>query len=131
MKRSDQPLRDLSRRERQIMDIIYERGQACAAEVVAALPDAPSYTAVRTLLTILERKGHIKHNEVGTRYIYAPTRPRRAVGQAALKRALQTFYDGSVEKAVAAMLDMSETQLSEDEIDRLAKLIEQARQSDR
>jgi BlaI family transcriptional regulator, penicillinase repressor len=121
----------LSRRERQIMDIIYRRERASAAEVAAELPDAPGYSSVRTLLAILERKGHLVHESEGSRYIYRPTQPRRRAGRAALKRVLQTFYDGSVEQAMTALLDVSDSGLSPQERRRLAKLIAQAREEGR
>ena len=130
-KRQQQPLLDLSRRERQIIDIVYRRGRASAAEVREDLPNAPSYSSVRTLLSILEQKGHLKHVEEGGRYVYSPTRRRENVGRAALRRVLQTFYQGSVEKTMAALLDMSQSRLSAEERKRLAKLIEEARKEGR
>jgi len=130
MGRKSQPP-DPSRRERQIIDIVYRRGRASAAQVREDLPDAPSYSSVRTLLTILEQKGHLKHVEEGGRYIYFPTRRRESVGRAALRRVLQTFYQGSVEKTMAALLDISESRLSAEEMKRLARLIEEARKEGR
>jgi BlaI family transcriptional regulator, penicillinase repressor len=118
----------LSRRERQIMDIVYERGEASAQEVQAGLPDPPSNTAVRTLLRILETKGHLKHRQEGMKYIYRPSRPRGRAGRSALRRVLQTFFDGSLEKAVAAHLGDPATDLSPAELERLTELIRQARQ---
>lgn len=117
----------LSRRERQIMDIVYARGEASAADVLADMPDPPSRTAVRTLLRILEEKGHLRHRQEGLAYVYQPSRPRRSAGRSALRRVLQTFFDGSLEKAVAVHLGDSEAALSQDELDRLAELIDQAR----
>jgi predicted transcriptional regulator len=117
----------LSRRERQIMDVVYRRGQATAAEVVAELPDPPGKTAVRTLLRILEEKGHLKHRQEGLAYVYLPSRPRDQAGRSALRRVLQTFFDGSLEKAVAAHLIDSGEELSPEELQRLADLIRQAR----
>lgn len=122
---------DLSRRERQIMDIIYERMRATAAEVMKNLPDPPSYSAVRGLLRVLENKAHLKHTKEGGRYVYIPTRPRRNAGRSALKRVLNTFYGGSVEKAMAALLDVSDIRRSDEELDRLAQLIDQARKEGR
>jgi len=122
---------DLSRRERQIMDVVYSRGRASVAEVLADLPDPPSYSAVRALLGILESKGHLKHVQEGARYVYLPTRPRGPAGRSALKRVLQTFYDGSVEKAVAALLSVSDADLSDMELRRLAELIDQAKKEGR
>ncbi len=121
----------LSRRERQIMNILYARGEATAAEVHADLPDAPSRTAVRTLLRILEAKGHARHKEDGIRYVYQPNRPRGHVGRSAFRRVLETFFDGSLEKAVAAHLGDIATDLSPDELARLADLISQARKKGR
>jgi len=117
----------LSRRERQIMDIVYARGEATAGEVLAALADPPTKTAVRTLLRILEEKGHLKHRQEGQTYIYKPSRPRNRAGRSALRRVLDTFYDGSLEKAVAAHLSDSAADLSAEELNRLAELIRQAR----
>jgi predicted transcriptional regulator len=125
---SDDPL---SRRERQIMDVVYARGAASAADVHAALPDPPSRTAVRTLLRILEEKGHLRHRQEGLTYVYEPTRPRGHAGRSALQRVLQTFYDGSLEKAVAAHLNDGAAPLSAEELARLAQLIRQARQKGR
>ena len=117
----------LSRRERQIMDVVYARSPASVADVLAALPDPPSYSAVRALMNILERKGHLKHREEGTRYVYLAARPRGAAARGALKRLLQTFFDGSPEKAVAALIDVADTKLSAEAWDRLAALIDAAR----
>ena len=117
----------LSRRERQIMDIIYRRGQASAAEVLADLEDAPSYSAVRAFLRILEEKGHLKHRKEGARYVHLPTQPRRQAARSALQRVLRTFFDGSTEKAVAALITMADADLSPAELDRLAALIQEAR----
>jgi predicted transcriptional regulator len=121
----------LSRRERQIMEIIYTRGRASAAQVVADLPDPPGKTAVRTLLTILERKGHLAHRDEAGTYIYAPIRPREQAAQSALRKVLQTFFGGSLEQAVAAHLADDQSQIDEDELKRLAKLIRQAKQEGR
>jgi BlaI family transcriptional regulator, penicillinase repressor len=128
---SRNPHSELSRRERQIMDVIYQRGQASAAEVLEALPDPPSYSTVRTLLRILEEKGHLKHKEEGLKYIFLPIRARGNAGRQALQRIMRTFYDGSVEKAVMAMLDASEKKLSPEEIERLQSLIEQTKKEGR
>ena len=121
----------LSRRERQIMDIIYRRGEASAAEVMADMADPPSYSAVRTFLRLLEEKGHLKHRKQGAKYIFEPTRSRRQAGRSAVKRVLQTFFDGSTEKVVAALLDVSSSDLSEEELNRLAELIEEAKKEGR
>ena len=120
-------LADLSRRERQIMDIIYRRGEACVAEVLEDLPDTPSYSTVRALLRILEGKGHLKHGKEGPRYVYRPTRPRSQAARFAMKRLLETFFDGCAEKAVAALLDVADADLTPEQLDRLTRLIEKAK----
>lgn len=117
----------LSRRERQIMDILYRLGSATAAEVQEHLPEAPSYSAVRALLRILEDKGHLKHEYDGPRYVYAPIVSRPVAQKSALKQIVRTFFDGSASQAVAALLDMSAKDLSESELERLSKLVEQAK----
>jgi predicted transcriptional regulator len=117
----------LSRRERQIMDVIYGLGAATAVEVVSNLPDPPSKTAVRTLLRILEEKGHLKHVQRGREFVYQPTQPRLRAGRSAFHRVLQTFFEGSLEKAVAAHLADSAARLSPEELKRLSELIHQAR----
>src|ERR1700687_3130053 len=117
----------LSRRERQIMDILYQRGRASAAEIHQALPDRPSYSAVRAKLRVLEEKGHVRHEEEALRYVYLPTLARERAQRSALDHMLETFFDGSAEQAVAALLDLSSRKLSEQELDRLARLIEQAK----
>jgi predicted transcriptional regulator len=125
------PADHLSRRERQIMDIVYARGEATAADVHTDLPDPPSYSAVRALLAILVDKGHVKRRPDRGRYLYAPTRRRSQAGRSALRRVLDTFYEGSLEKAVAALLSASEANLTSDELSRLGRLIEQAREEGR
>jgi len=124
---SDRPADALSRRERQIMEIVYRRGQASAAEVVAELPDPPSKTAVRTLLRILEEKGHLKHRQEGLAYVYVPAHSRTQAAKSAFRRVLHTFFEGSLEKAVAAHLGDDAADLSAAELARLADLIRQAR----
>lgn len=119
----------LSRRERQILDILYERGQATAADVQNALPEPPSYSAVRALLRILEEKGHVRHQQDGPRYIYLPTVARENAKRSAMRHMLRTFFDGSAEQAISALLDDASTKLSPAELDRLARLIEDARRS--
>jgi len=121
--------RDLSRRERQILDILFKAGRASAAEVRAALADPPSYSAVRALLRILEDKGHVRHEQDGPRYVYAPTLPRNNAQRSALRHILQTFFNGSAEQAISALLDDQSTTLSTAELDRLAHLIDHARKS--
>lgn len=120
---------DLSRRERQILDILYQRGQATAADVQNALPEPPSYSAVRALLRILEEKGHVRHQQDGPRYVYVPTVARENAKRSALRHMLRTFFDGSAEQAISALLDDSAANLSPAELDRLARLIEDARRS--
>jgi len=120
----------LSRRERQIMDILYERGSATAAEVLEGLPDPPSYSAVRAALRILEEKGHVSHQRRGQKYVFSPVISRRQAQKKATQRLLKTFFDGSREKAVAALLGDGR-QLDEDELQRIADLIEQARKEGR
>ena len=119
----------LSRRERQIMDVIYARGQATAAEVVDALPDPPSYSAVRALLRILEEKGHLRHQQDGPRYVFLPVVPRDRARRSALRSLVRTFFDGSPAQAAAALIDQAK--LSPEEFERLRELIEKARKEGR
>lgn len=121
----------LSRRERQIMDAIYRLGRATAAEVHDALPDRPSYSTIRALLRVLETKGHLRHAEDGPRYVYSPTVPRERARESALRQVVTTFFDGSTEAAVAALLDLSAARLSDTELNRLAGLIAQAKKEGR
>ncbi|MBI4028526.1 MAG: BlaI/MecI/CopY family transcriptional regulator [Verrucomicrobia bacterium] len=121
----------LSRRERQIMDIIYRRGQATAAEVLPELPDPPSYSAVRAMLRILEEKGRLRHIEDGPRYIFKPVVAQQKASQSALRQLVRTFFEGSTARAVAALLDDSDSKLSDKELERLTKLIEKARREGR
>ena len=124
----DQPIdRQLSRRERQIMDVLFQMGEATAAEVQERLPEAPSYSAVRAMLRILEDKGHAKHHEDGPRYVYRPAVARDAASKTAVSHLLRTFFGGSVEAAMTALLDATDRKLSRDEVDRLSSLIEQQR----
>ena len=116
----------LSRRERQIMDVVFARGSATAAEIVTALPDAPTKTAIRTLMRILEEKGHLKHELRGREFVYQPTLARSRAAQSAFHRVLKTFFEGSLEKAVAAHLATPAAKLSPAELERLADLIQQA-----
>ncbi|MGD8362212.1 MAG: BlaI/MecI/CopY family transcriptional regulator [Gemmatimonadota bacterium] len=122
---------DLSRRERQIMDVIYARGSATVRDVLDAMPDPPGYSAVRAMLRILEEKGHLEHRQDGPRYVYEPVVPREEARESALKRLLGTFFDGSTERAVAALLDLSSADLGQEELDRLAAMIEVARKEGR
>lgn len=116
-----------SRREREIMDIIYQRGQATAAEVMENLQSPPSYSAVRALLRVLEEKGNLKHEVDGQRYVFRPTVPREKAKRSALKRMVDVFFNGSTEAAVAALLDINQSRLTADEWERLAALLERAR----
>ena len=118
----------LSRRERQIMEILYQRGKASASEVREAMGDAPGYSAVRALLRVLEDKGHVKHQAEGLRYVYMPTVARDKAKRAAVKHVLETFFKGSPEQVVAALLDVSSPALTRDELDRMAEMIEKAKQ---
>ncbi|HTY43191.1 MAG TPA: BlaI/MecI/CopY family transcriptional regulator [Thermoanaerobaculia bacterium] len=124
---SRKPLSSLSRRERQIMEVLYREGRATAGEVLERLPDPPGYSAVRALLRILENKGQVRHAADGNRYVYEPRLTRDRAGRPALAGVLETFFDGSTEKAVAALLDLSRADLSDADLDRLSDLIEQAR----
>jgi BlaI family transcriptional regulator, penicillinase repressor len=121
------PHATLSRRERQIMDVLYRKESATAAEVMESLPDPPSYSAVRALLRILEQKGHICHEETAGKYVFMPTMRRDQAKRSALRHLVRTFFDGSAEDAVAALLDSKSSKLSEPELDRLQKLIDKAR----
>lgn len=116
----------LSRRERQIMDVLFQSGQATAAEIRQRMPEAPSDSAVRTQLRILVDKGHVRHEQDGPRYLYRPTVAKEQAKESALKRLVTTFFDGSAEQAMAALLDSS-TPVSNAELDRLEGLIQQAR----
>ena len=116
----------LSRRERQILDILYSRGRATAADIQTAMPDPPSYSAIRALLRILEEKGHARHEVDGPRYVYLPLVPRGRARRSALKHLLQTFFDGSAGEAVVALLDGS-TRLAPEDLDRIEALVERAR----
>jgi len=121
----------LSRRERQIMDILYRRSRATAGEVMSELTGDPNYSTVRTQLRVLEEKGHVRHETEGTRFVYLPTVPRHAVRQPALMHLVDTFFGGSPEKVLAALIGNEGRRLSDEELDRLAQLIEKARKSGR
>jgi predicted transcriptional regulator len=122
-----EPPPQLSRRERQIMDAIYRLGRATAAEVMQSIPEPPGYSAVRALLRVLEEKGHLTHDEEGPRYVYRPTIAREKARRSALERLVDTFFDGSTEQAFAALLDLSAPRLSEAELKRISRRIEDAR----
>ena len=121
----------LSRRERQILDILYQQGRATAAEVLASLPDPPGYSAVRAMLRVLEQKGHVRHQEQGLRYVFVPTVPQETARRSALRHLLDTFFHGSAEQAVAALLEVPDSKLTDEELDRLQQLIERARKEGR
>ena len=125
------PLRQLTGRERQIMDIVYRHDQVTVAEVLDELPDPPGYSAVRALMRILEQKGHLRHRQDGPRYVFSPTIPRDEARQSALSRLVQTFFDGSTEDAVVALIDMSHTRLSKHDLARLSRRIKDARKEGR
>jgi len=121
----------LSRRERQIMDILHTKEALTVAEIRAAMPDAPGYSAVRALLRILEEKGHVRHREDGPRYVYLPRVSRGTASRSAMKRLVATFFQGSVTEAVAALLDSSDTRLSDADLGKLREMIKQAEKEGR
>ena len=117
----------LSRRERQIMDILYQRGKGSASEVREAMEAAPGYSAVRAMLRVLEEKGHVKHQAEGLKYVYVPVVARDKAKRSAVKHVMETFFNGSAEQIVAALLDVSSTRLTREELDRMSAMIEQAK----
>jgi BlaI family transcriptional regulator, penicillinase repressor len=117
----------LSRRERQIMEILYQRGKASASEVREGMEDAPGYSAVRAMLRVLEEKGHVRHQEEGLKYVYVPVVAREKAKRSAVKHLLDTFFAGSPEQIVAALLDVSSSRLTREELDRMGDLIEKAK----
>jgi len=118
----------LTKRERQIMDVLYRTGRATAADVLAALPGAPHYSTVRTQLRVLEEKGHVRHESDGLRYVYVPTLARHTARKAALRHLVDTFFDGSAAGAVTALLGRDAGRLSDDELDRIETLLKSARE---
>jgi len=122
---------NLSRRERQIMEVVYEIGRASAADVRERMPDPPSYSAVRAMLRILEDKGHIRHEQDGPRYVFLPTVPHEQASENALRRIVRTFFDGSPEGAMAALLDLEGDHLDDEALRRIARRIDEARGEDR
>ena len=122
---------DLGRRERQIAEVVYRLGRATVTDVLENLPDPPSYSAVRAMLRILERKGHLKHRQEGPRYVYLPAVRRDTASRSALDHMVRTFFDGSTGRAVAALLEDRDAQLSDADIERLSKLIDKARRQGR
>lgn len=129
MKRTQEA--SLSRRERQIMDILFARERATGQEIQAELPEAPSYSSVRTILRILEQKGYVRHTEEGLRYVYQPVMAKEVARRSALQRVLHTFFEGSAQKAVAALLDPKAFRLSKAELEELSTMIEQAKEARR
>ena len=117
----------LSRRERQIMDILYQRGKASASDVREGMEDAPGYSAVRAMLRVLEEKGHVKHQAEGLKYVYVPTVARDKAKRSAVKHVMETFFNGSPEQIVAALLDVASTRLTREELDRMSEMIEKAK----
>jgi predicted transcriptional regulator len=118
---------DLSRRERQIMDILFARGRAAGQEIQEGMSDQPNYSSVRTILRVLERKGYVRHFEEGLRYVYEPTVAREAASRSALQRIIRTFFDGSAKEAVAALLDPAAFHLTEEELSELARIVDRAK----
>lgn len=120
-------IKGLSKRERQIMDILYQRGKSSASEVREAMEDAPGYSAVRAMLRVLEEKGHVKHQAEDLRYVYVPTVTRDKAKRSAVKHLLDTFFNNAPEQVVAALLDVSSTRLTRQELERMAQMIEKAK----
>jgi predicted transcriptional regulator len=131
MQRTADAFSDLSRRERQIMDAVYELGPATAAEILEKLPSPPSYSAVRAMLKILEDKGFLKHAERGATYVFSPTVPRTQAKRFALRRLIDTFYEGSAEQVIAALLAAPDSRLTHEDLDRLEQLVQQAKKEGR
>ena len=127
MAKTDRDHTSLTRRERQIMDILYRRGRASAGEVMEELPGNPHYSTVRTQLRVLEEKGHVSHEEHGLRYVYVPAVPRRAARKSALRHVVETFFDGSAEQVVAALLGGEGSRLTDEELERIAELVAKAK----
>ena len=124
-------MQTLSRRERQLLDILYARGRATAAEIHAALPDPPSYSSVRALLRVLEDKGHARHEVDGPRYVFLPTLPRHRARRSALHHLLKTFFNGSTGDAVVALLDADTSTLTPEQLERIETLVDRARKGER
>jgi predicted transcriptional regulator len=128
---SPNPHADLGRRERQIVEVVYRLGRATVSEVLGELPDPPSYSAVRAMLRILESKGHLKHRQEGQRYVYLPALRRDQARRSALHHLVRTFFDGSAERALAALLEDADTRLTPEDLERLSQLIHKARKQGR
>lgn len=125
------PLDDLHRRERQIMEVVYAEGRASVRDVLERLPDPPSYSSVRTMLRILEEKGHLTHEQDGPRYLYRPAVSPETVRKAALRDLVRTFFDGSVEEAAATLFEVGGVELSEEQVERIRRMIDEAREEGR
>jgi predicted transcriptional regulator len=124
---TETPHHSLTRRERQIMDILYRRGRATAGEVMEELPGDPNYSTVRTQLRVLEEKGHVRHEEIGLRYVYSPAIPRSSARKSALRHLVDTFFEGSAENAVAALLGAEGSKLTDEQLDRIADLVKESK----
>jgi predicted transcriptional regulator len=122
---------DVSRRERQIMDIVFRQGRATVSEVLDQMPDPPSYSAVRAMMKVLEDKGHLRHEQDGLAYVYFPTVSVESASRSAVSHLLRTFFQGSAERAVAAVLQSSASKLSDDELQRIAQMVAAARKEGR
>ena len=122
---------DLSRRERQIMDVLFARGRATGQEIQEGLPDKPNYSSVRTILRVLERKGYVRHVEEKLRYVYEPTVARETARRSALQRMIRTFFDGSAKEAAAALLDPAAFHVTEEELKELGRLVDRAKKERR
>jgi BlaI family penicillinase repressor len=127
----NQPFKNLSRRERQIMDIVYARGSVSAFDIQEALPEPPGYSTVRTLLRILETKGHLRHEKQGMSFIFFPTHPANQAANSALAQVVQTFFASNIERVVATLLSSKDIQLTPEELDRISALVEQAKQAEK
>ena len=128
---ANQPPFEVGRRERQILEIVYAKGQASVSEVLAALTDPPSYSAVRAMMNLLEEKGHLRHKEVGRKFVYLSTLSRDKARRSALKNMLHTFFGGSASEAVASLIELDKENLSSSDLERLSALIEKAKEDGR
>jgi BlaI family transcriptional regulator, penicillinase repressor len=128
---NSQPPFEVGRRERQILEIVYAHGKASVSEVLAALPNPPSYSSVRAMMNLLEEKGHLRHKEVGRKFIYEPTLSRDKARRSALKNLLHTFFGGSACEAAASLIELNKENLSENDLERLSALIEKAKEEGR
>lgn len=131
MTNGKKPLRELSPRERQVMDALYRRDEATVSDILDELEDPPSYSAVRAVLRVLEEKGHVRHRQDGPRYVYRPTIAAEKARRNALSHLVRTFFDGSAERAAVALLEMSDTELPDEVVERLAERVERAKKEGR